>query len=826
MTLRTLGLTIVLCTFARLATAAGTGVSGHVTDPSGLPLPGVVVTLSTPNDNPATADDKSAEAHAVASSVTDENGEYTFDVPDGQYDLTTDISGFQPANRAVVVQDGVTTVDVSLALASFQDSVTITAQSVPPSILAPPQPNAPVTVSRTVINAAMMPNSRYEDVLTLMPNVERGPDNRITVGGAPASSGSLVVNGINETDPADGLPGVVVPVDAVDSVDVHTGGYAADLGNATSGVTSIQTRSGQNQFHTSIDSFFPRLLFENGGIHGVEYWEPNVGASGPIVKGKLFFESAVSYRYDRNRFTTLAGPERSTYNQPLFWTQLDGNVSSNQRVRLAFAFDQQHTDHANITAFTPAASVPKLAEDGWSTVVSDHIVLGKNALDLNAALLHTKSSVEPNGTGPYLLGHTLSNGAYFDDQSRGGRRIEGGATLVLMPTSRQVLKMGGTVDQAALTLTDTPSSVSLLRTDSSISRVISFEPSTPSQVTTMEGSAFIDDEWNPRPSIALNAGLRYDRFSALGSNTVSPRLAWTLKRSDEHTSISGSAGLFVDKFVLAALAFPQFPTRVVQPFSSGSPLGAPQIVSNTVDGDLRLPRATRWDIGLDHTFTKGWIAHVRYQERYGSDELILQPSFDAAGSSTLALSSTGRSTERGIETTIGYRNPTIGHEFYVSYVRSSARGDLNTFENIEGLSKDPFVQPNQVGPLAADLPHRLIAWGLFRIPGGMTFAPFLTVRSGFPYSLINDDWVYVGPRNGARLPTYGALDISVTRVVDLPRQLPHARVGLKLYNIMDINTQREIQRDIAAPDFGVRYDPIPRDFSFVFVFLLGGNNNH
>ena len=299
MTLRTLGLAIVLCTAARLSAAAGTGISGHVTDPSGLPLPGVVVTLSTVSENPS-------DAQTVASGVTDQTGGYTFDVPAGQYGLAAELSGFQLAKRVVVVQTDVTTVDVSLVLASFQDSVTITADSTPPTLLAAPQPNAPVTVSRTVINAAMLPNSRYEDVLTLMPNVERGPDNRISVGGAPASTGSLVVNGFNETDPADGLPGVVVPVDAVDSVDVHTGGYAADMGRATSGVTSIQTRSGANQFHTSVDSIFPRFLFEDGGIHGVEYWEPNIGASGPIVKGRLFFETALSYRYDRNRFTTLA----------------------------------------------------------------------------------------------------------------------------------------------------------------------------------------------------------------------------------------------------------------------------------------------------------------------------------------------------------------------------------------------------------------------------------------------------------------------------------------------------------------------------------------
>jgi outer membrane receptor for ferrienterochelin and colicin len=453
---------------------------------------------------------------------------------------------------------------------------------------------------------------------------ERGPDNRISIGGAGVT-GSLVVNGFNETDPADGLPGVVVPVDAVDSVDVHTGGYAADMGRATSGVTSIQTRSGANQFHTSVDSIFPRFLFEGGGIHGVEYWEPNIGASGPIVKGRLFFETALSYRYDRNRFTTLLGPERSTYNQPLFWSQLDGNLSSTHHVRFAFAFDEQHTDHANITAFTPDTSVPKLAEDVWSTMLSDHLVLAQTTtLDLNAALLQTKSSAEPNGFGPYELGHSLASGAYFDNQSRRGRRVEAGATLTMLPTARQVVKIGATADQASLTEVDTPSPVNLLRTDGSLSRIISFQPSDPSRVSTMEASAFVDDAWSPHPSFVVNAGVRYDRFAAIGNNTVSPRLAWTLKRDNDRTSISGSVGLFADKFVLGALAFPAFPTRVVQVFdATGAASGTPVSIANTVDGPLRVPHAERWDIGLDRP--TGWIAHVRYQERYGGDELILQP---------------------------------------------------------------------------------------------------------------------------------------------------------------------------------------------------------
>ena len=815
MTLRSLVFAVLAWAAATVGHAATTGVAGQVTDPAGLPLPGVVVTLSTVANS-------AAEPREIASLVTDERGSYTVDVPPGQYALTAELSGFQLARQLVTVKTEVATIDVRLALASFQDSVTITADASTASLLAAPQPNAPVTVTRTVINSAMLPNSRYEDVLTLMPNVVRGPDNRISIGGTPASTGSLVVNGFNETDPAGGLPGVVVPIDAVDAVDVHTGGYGADLGRATSGVTTIQTRSGANQFHTSADSIFPRFLFENGTVHGVEYWEPNVGASGPIIKGRLFFEEAVSYRFDRNRFTTLAGPQHNTYNQPLVWSQLDGTVSSRQHVRFALAFDEQHTDHAHITAFTPADSVPTLAEDGWSAMLSDDLTLGKTtALDLKASWLQTASSVEPTGSGPYAMGHQLASGGYFDDQTRKGRRVEAGATLSVMPTERQVLKLGVTVDRAVLKMSDTPSPVSLLRSDGSVSHSISFLPLAAARVATIEGAAFVQDTWSPRPWVVLDGGLRYDRVSATGSDTVSPRMAWTVKHADNRTSVSGSIGLFVDKLVLSALAFPSFPTRVLDDRDSAGFPSRFQPILNVVEGSLTVPFATRWDIGVDRIFSRGWQAHLRYQERHGANELIVQPSSSDAGTQALALSSTGRSAERALETTVGFRRSDLGHEFYISYVRSSARGDLNTFDSVEGLTKDPFVQANAIGALPSEVPHRLLAWGLLRLPGSITFAPFVSVRSGFAYSAIDDDWLYVGNRDGLRLPVFGSLDISVTRVVDLPRQLPQARVGLKLYNIVSVHSEREVQPDVVSPEFGTRYDPVPRDFSVVCVFLLG-----
>jgi hypothetical protein len=83
------------------------------------------------------------------------------------------------------------------------------------------------------------------------------------------------------------------------------------------------------------------------------------------VKGRAHVEQGVSYRFDRNRFTTLIGEQKSQFTA-LSWTQLDVQVSPAQHLIATVSFDPQRTDRANISAFTPAASVPRLEQGGWS----------------------------------------------------------------------------------------------------------------------------------------------------------------------------------------------------------------------------------------------------------------------------------------------------------------------------------------------------------------------------------------------------------------------------------------------------------------------------
>ena len=793
-----------------ISSAASQAVRGRIADQAGLPLPGVVVTLVPASMGPS------------LTAVTNETGVYLLDAPAGRYRLRAELAGFQPAERAdVVVADDPVVIDLSMALASFQERVTVSGEAMLP-MMGRPAPEAPVTVTREVFDSAMLPNSQYDDVLPLMPNVVRGPDGLISVAGARASQGALLVNGFNETDPITGGPGVMLPLEAVDSVQVYSGGYPAGYGRATGGVTSVATRSGTDHLHVSANSFFPRMLFANGTIHGVEFWEPNVGVSGPLVKEHVYFEEGVSYRFDRNRFGTLVGPQDSKFTALLSWSQIDLQVSPSQRAIVSVSFDPQKTDRANITAFTPAASAPRLEQGGWSASVSDRLTLGASSLEMRGAVIHTGLLVVPGGSATYELGHDLLRGNYFDHQDLHGRRLEAGATYTWTGSGDHVLQAGTSVGRAALDGLVESAPVDLLRGDGSLSRRITFLPGQPIAASTYEVGAFAQDTWRASPWLTIDAGLRYDRTTAAADATIAPRVGWTLKPADSGSSFSGSAGWYADKLVPGALAFPAEQPRAIQLFdAAGFPVGAAVVYRNVLAGAPRTPRAVRWDVDFDHQFADGWLTRVRYQERRGYGELVIDPAVVSDAAGALALGSTGASSARSVEATFGYRAPRARHEIYMSYVRSATRGDLNSFDAIQGPFREPFVQQNEVGPLPMDVPNRMLAWGLFHLPARFTVAPFGEIRSGFPYSPIGDDWTYVGPRDSARLPWFASLDLYVNAIVGLPGHLPDARVGLKLYSLASAHSARDVQRDIARPDFGTTYNPVPRDFTMVFELLWG-----
>lgn len=99
------------------------------------------------------------------------------------------------------------------------------------------------------------------------------------------------------------------------------------------------------------------------------------------------------------------------------------------------------------------------------------------------------------------------------------------------------------------------------------------------------------------------------------------------------------------------------------------------------------------------------------------------------------------------------------------------------------------------------------------------FAPVPEVRSGFPWSAVDELQDFVGPRNrSGRLPAVKTLDFALSRPWRLGKR--RIRAGIKDYNILGATAERDVQATLASPATAIlqsarasirfRFDPLRR----------------
>ena len=198
------------------APAVDLEVRGRVVDQSGLPLPGTTVRLAP------------VAGGAPRLAVTGAEGEYRFLVAPGRYRLIVDLAGFTPVEQDLVVAAAHTIPDIVLSISRFAEETTVVAileTEVQPRSFA-----APATLATKVIDNAPVKSNRYEDVLPLVPTVVRGPDGTISIGGARAAQGVVLLNGVPHTDPVNSEADAALPLPAIDTLQVYATGYPAESG--------------------------------------------------------------------------------------------------------------------------------------------------------------------------------------------------------------------------------------------------------------------------------------------------------------------------------------------------------------------------------------------------------------------------------------------------------------------------------------------------------------------------------------------------------------------------------------------------------------------
>lgn len=764
-------------------------------------LPGASLTLTPANPG-----------QTPRSAVTNDQGEYTFtDLAEGSYALRVELAGFASRTLNVAVH-AITTLDsITLDVADVSASVTVTTDG---DELNTSDATQNANFKQDKLQTLPLVNERFEDALPLVPGVVRGPDGLLNVKGARASQSGITVNSANVTDPVTGEFAINLPIEAIQSVEVLTNPYAPEYGQFTGAMTKVETRSGSEKFNVQGDSFLPRLRRRGGSFVGIAAFTPRVAFSGPLVRDKLKFFQSFEYRFIRTPVENLPPLKRDTGLESFdSLSQVDWDIDDRNHLTTTLSLFPQKLRFVGLNTFNPQEVTPNFKQRGFLVAVNERrIVNTKAVLESSFSVKQFDADVFPSsGTEPMNLAPDVNSGNFFNTQARRSKRYQAQELYTFTPpdfAGAHFIKLGGGISYMTFDGRNTSNTIRILRADGTRSQQLDFLGSGELSRNKSEFFAFFQDKWSINRRLILEYGARYDRDNVASENNLSPRIGFAfLPVIDGRTVIRGGIGLFYDDINLNVATFSQLQERVLTNFAADGVevVGSPERQRFALtDGRLRTPRSVNWNIELDREWISNLFVRVGYQQRQARREFVLSPIESQSEQSILGLDNSGRSRYREFQVTTRYTFRERD-EFTASYVHSSAEGDLNDFNSYFGNFENPVIKANERSRLPWDSPNRFIFWGEFHVRYRMTLAPVLDIRTGFPYSFIDEDRNYIGARNRAgRYPTFTSLDLQLTRSISLPGRWSKylADVGLKVFNVTNHFNPRDFQNNVASDGFG------------------------
>ncbi len=286
-------------------------INGTVTDKTGAVLPGVTVTVTSP------------AMMGVQAATTNDQGQYRFpSLTPGAYRVSYELAGFTTVVReGIVVNIGFSaTINVQLAIASLQETVTVSGESPVVDIQ-----NTNVQNNFTAEMLKSIPNAR--DIWSLIAEAPGMTVTRFDVGGSTAGTQTgfsaygqsgqvrVQIDGVNTTE-GTGAAGFYYDYGAFEEVQIGTDSNDASM--PTPGVQlNAVLKSGGNRLSGDV-----YVDYENEGLQGknvddqlrrlgvgegariTKYYDPNINVGGPIKRDRLWYFSSF-----RNQFigTTVTG---------------------------------------------------------------------------------------------------------------------------------------------------------------------------------------------------------------------------------------------------------------------------------------------------------------------------------------------------------------------------------------------------------------------------------------------------------------------------------------------------------------------------------------
>jgi hypothetical protein len=787
------------------AATSGTGRVVATLAVEGVRIPAVQVELRDVDGN-----------IAVGQTTSDQVGQVTFpDVPAGRYIVRAVRDGFaETESSPFTVRGGATEqVLVEMQLTFIRESVNVVAPSNSPT-----ESLQPVAVS-DVLNGTKMDvqplaGDDFQSLLTVLPSIIRGPEGRLRIKGGAPTTGALQLSGASLNDPSTGDFELELPSGAVESVEVLSNPFAAEYGRFSTSVTQVRTKRGTNDWVVKPDNLIPGF---GKGFAFVNKFEPRLSISGPLKRDRLLIGQYVQYRFARTEVKSL--PDRPQLGLDSFdsFTRLDGVLSSRHALTGALIFFGRKVTNATLSTFRPPETTPKFTQEGFAAGMVDRLVLSANmVLESTLAARTFEVDQKSQGERPMVYAPQGQSGNFFNRQERNVRSIQFVEALTFSKdkwAGQHVFKAGLDFQSSRFDGDNFSQELEAVRLDGGLAERTTYLPQlTHPVVSGNEFAVFAQDRWRVNDWLAFELGLRAERDDVVRRSNFSPRAGMSVSLLPEGRGIlRGGFGKFSERTPLTVGAFTQYDVQTVSRFApGGAPLGVPVTFVHTIDGELKTPESIVQTAAWDQRFGRRFFFKTSYLHRTGSHAYIVDPD---ASRGVLTLSSSGTSKYWEVETS-GRFLANENRDLTVSYVRSRSTRDLNDYDQFYGNFRNPIIRPNESSLSATDVPNRLIVRGTIGLMGRWVITPIYEWRSGFPWSAVDEFQDFVGPRNHTgRLPTVKTLDFTLAR----PLRFRKYRFlgGIKLYNAFNSGNERDVQTNIASPDYGKFYNPIERSIGFL-----------
>jgi Carboxypeptidase regulatory-like domain/TonB dependent receptor len=754
----------------------------------------------------------SSDATVLAKTTTDGAGQVTFpDVPPGRYLVQATRPGFLAKDSAPFeVRSGETArVLVDIQLIFVLPEIEVRAETPSPTDSVQPVSMSDM-LAGSVFEAVPLEGDDFQSLLLLLPGVVRGPDGRLRIKGGQPSQGALQMSSASLNDPSTGDFDLEVPSQSVGSVEVLANPFAAEYGRFSTSITQIRTRQGTNEWKITPDNFLPRF---RRAFAGIKAFEPRFSARGPIKRDRTFLAQDVQLRYVNTPVKSLLDEPEIELRSFDSFTRVDTVVSARHTISGALIAFPRKINYITMNTFRPPETTPDFNQSGWSTGIVDRLALARDlVLETTVSARWFEVNVNTEGRLPMVYAPQTQSGSFFNDQEREVHSLQWVEALSWAGDwhGSHVLKIGTDLQRSAFTGFSESRPLEVRRLDGSLAELTMFGPPTEQDVSGVEFAAFVQDRWRLNSRLSFELGFRVDRDAIVEHINFSPRAGVAVGVAPEGRAIlRGGFGKFVQRTPLNVEAFPFFESRAVTRFATnGTPLG-PAVTFINTSGDLHTPDANVGNIEWDQRFGRRLLFKLAFLRRSGFDEYIVIPD-PLAGE--LRLTNDGVSSYRELEATTRYMGG-ARRDLTVSYVWARGTADLNNYDQFFGNLRNPIIRSNENNLIPTDVRHRLLVRGTFGIMGKWDVAPVLEIRSGFPWSAVNEFQDFVGERNRAgRLPVVRTLDFTITRPFRFKGQ--RVRAGLKFYNILGASADRDVQNNLASPDYGSFFNPIERSFGF------------